>query len=106
MNRSADLLSTIALVIGLGVAAAHADTVTLKADLKGGRNLAVTSLLKCIHDAVRGARSELDLVVDSPWGRQLAAIRSEHGTAPGRIGAATPFSCVHRPDILFQDRGA
>jgi hypothetical protein len=65
----------------------------LKADLKGGRNLAVTSLLKCIHDAVRGARSELDLAVDSPWGRQLAAIRSEVSGAlrmeiestPGRV---------------------
>jgi hypothetical protein len=65
----------------------------LKADLKAGRNLAVTSLLKCIHDAVRGARSELDLAVDSPWGRQLAAIRSEVSGAlrmeiestPGRV---------------------
>ncbi len=65
----------------------------LKADLKGGRNLAVPSLLKCIHDAVRGARSELDLAVDSPWGRQLAAIRSEVSSAlkmeiestPGRV---------------------
>ena len=65
----------------------------LKADLKAGRNLAVTSLLKCIHDAVRGARSELDLAVDSPWGRQLAAIRGEVSSAlkmeiestPGRV---------------------
>jgi hypothetical protein len=65
----------------------------LKADLKAGRNLAVTSLLKCIHDAVRGVRSELDLAVDSPWGRQLAAIRSEVSSAlrteiestPGRV---------------------
>jgi hypothetical protein len=65
----------------------------LKADLKGGRSLAVTALLKCIHDAVRGARSELDLAVDSPWGRQLAAIRSEVSSAlrmeiestPGRV---------------------
>jgi hypothetical protein len=37
----------------------------LKADLKGGRNLSVTALLKCIHDAVRGVCSELDLAVDS-----------------------------------------
>jgi hypothetical protein len=53
----------------------------LKADLKFGRSLAVTALLKCIHDAVRGVRSELDLAVDSPWGRQLAAIRSEVSSA-------------------------
>ncbi len=65
----------------------------LKADLKGGRNLVVTSLLKCIHDAVRGVRSELDLPVDCLWGRQLAAIRSEVSSAlrmeiestPGRV---------------------
>ena len=33
----------------------------LKADLKRGATVAVTSLLKCIHDAVRGVRTELDL---------------------------------------------
>jgi hypothetical protein len=65
----------------------------LKDDLKGGRSLAVTVPLKCIHDAVRGVRSELDLAGDSPWGRQLAAIRSEVSGAlrmeiestPGRV---------------------
>jgi hypothetical protein len=65
----------------------------LKAYLRGGRSLAVTSLLKCIHDAVRGVRSELDLATDSPWGRQLAAIRGEVAKAlsteiestPGRV---------------------
>jgi hypothetical protein len=49
----------------------------LQADLRGGAGMAVTSLLKWIHDAVRGVRSELDLTLDSPWSRQLAAIRSE-----------------------------
>jgi hypothetical protein len=53
----------------------------LKADLKRGGNIAVTSLLKCIHDAVRGVRTELDLPVDSAWGRQLAAIRAEISSA-------------------------
>jgi hypothetical protein len=65
----------------------------LKSDLKSGRHIAVTSLLKCIHDAVRGMRGELDLAHDSPWGRQLAAIRSEVSNAlrteiestPGRV---------------------
>lgn len=63
----------------------------LKADLGSGSG--VTALLKCIHDAVRGVRSELDLGVDSPWSRQLAAIRSEVSRAleaqiesvPGRV---------------------
>jgi hypothetical protein len=65
----------------------------LKADLKRGGNVAVTSLLKCIHDAARGLRTELNLAVDSAWGRQLAAIRAEISSmlkweiesAPGRM---------------------
>jgi hypothetical protein len=47
----------------------------LRAELKGGRPVA--SILKSIHDAARGLRSEMDLSVDSPWSRQLAAIRAE-----------------------------
>jgi hypothetical protein len=34
-------------------------------------------LLKVIHDAARGLRTEMDLPMDSAWGRQLAAIRTE-----------------------------
>jgi hypothetical protein len=53
----------------------------------------VASLLKCIHDAARGVRTELDLPADSPWGRQLAAMRSEISdllkteieSVPGRV---------------------
>jgi hypothetical protein len=65
----------------------------LKTDLKRGSAGVVTSLLKCIHDAARGLRSELDLAVDTPWARQLAAIRAEISSvlrteiesAPGRV---------------------
>jgi hypothetical protein len=65
----------------------------LKGDLKRGATVAVTSLLKCIHDAVRGVRTELNLSGDSAWARQLAAIRSEISTllkaeiesVPGRV---------------------
>jgi hypothetical protein len=65
----------------------------LKADLKRTGNVAVTSLLKCIHDAARGLRTELNLAADSPWSRQLAAIRGEISSmlkreiesAPGRM---------------------
>jgi len=65
----------------------------LKSDLKRGRTVAVTSLLKCIHDAVRGVRTELDLSASSQWARQLAAIRSEISevltseieSVPGRV---------------------
>lgn len=65
----------------------------LKSDLSHGAAIAVMSLLKCIHDAVRGVRTELDLSADSTWARQLAAIRSEISnllkseieTVPGRV---------------------
>jgi hypothetical protein len=49
----------------------------LETGLKRGPGVAVTSLIKSIHDAVRGLRTELDLGLDSPWMRKLAAIRSE-----------------------------
>ena len=47
----------------------------LRAELKAHRP--VTSLLKAIHDAVRGVRTEMDLSVNSPWSRQLVHIRTE-----------------------------
>jgi hypothetical protein len=63
----------------------------LRSELKAGRPVA--SLLKGLHDAARGLRSEIDLSVDSAWSRQLAAIRSavsnilaaEIETTPGRV---------------------
>jgi hypothetical protein len=47
----------------------------LRAELKSGRP--IVSMLKSIHDAARGLRSEIDLSVDSPWARQLAAMRAD-----------------------------
>ena len=47
----------------------------LRSELKAGRPIA--SMLKSIHDAARGLRSEMDLSVDSAWSRQLAAIRAD-----------------------------
>jgi hypothetical protein len=94
-SDDAALIATTPMAIAVTITLGDIERMVgeLKADLKGGRNLAVTSLLKCIHDAVRGVRSELDLAVDSPWGRQLAAIRSEVSDAlrmeiestPGRV---------------------
>ena len=65
----------------------------LRADLKSGRGVAVIALLKAIHDATRGLRAEIDLPVETPWGRQLVGIRtgissllkSEIESAPGRV---------------------
>jgi hypothetical protein len=53
----------------------------------------VIVLLKDIHDAARGMRTELDLSGDQRWGRQLAAVRAEVSaaietqivTVPGRV---------------------
>ena len=64
----------------------------IEADLERG-NVSVAAPLKCIHDAARGLRTELDLIGDSPWSRRLAAIRAEVSgmlkrkieSAPGRM---------------------
>jgi hypothetical protein len=52
-------------------------TRELAADLKSGRGIAVSALLKEIHDALRGIRSELDLPTESAWGKQVIAVRAE-----------------------------
>lgn len=65
----------------------------LRDDLRSGRGVAVSALLKTIHDAARGLRTELDLPVDSSWGRALAGLRAqiadllrfEIESAPGRV---------------------
>ena len=63
----------------------------LRTEFKAGKP--VTSMLKELHDAARGLRTEMDLSVDSAWSRQLAAIRSdvsnllkpEIDATPGRV---------------------
>jgi hypothetical protein len=65
----------------------------LDANLRRGQAMEQPNLLKDIHDAARGLRTEIDLSVDSPWSRSLAAIRSqlavalrsEIESAPGRV---------------------
>ncbi len=65
----------------------------LETDLQRGQAMAQPSLLKDIHDAARGLRTELDMSGDTPWGRRLAAIRSQLAvtlrpdieSAPGRV---------------------
>jgi hypothetical protein len=49
----------------------------LKNDLKRGQMAEIALLLKDIHDAARGLRTEINLSLDSPWARQLAAARAE-----------------------------
>jgi hypothetical protein len=65
----------------------------LREDLRSGRGVAVVALLKTIHDSARGLRTELELPVDSTWGRALAAIRGQVAdllraqieSVPGRV---------------------
>lgn len=65
----------------------------LRNDLRNGHGVAVGALLKTIHDAARGLRTELNMPVDSTWGRTLAAqraqiselLKSEIGSTPGRV---------------------
>ena len=49
----------------------------LRQDLHSGQGVAIGTLLKGIHDAARGLRTELALPIDSTWGRVLAAQRSQ-----------------------------
>jgi hypothetical protein len=65
----------------------------LKAELRSGRGLAVGALLKNIHDAARGLRTEINFSHESTWARGLAALRTqvsdllkgEIETLPGRV---------------------
>jgi hypothetical protein len=65
----------------------------LRDDLRSGGGVAVGALLKTIHDAARGLRTELDIPMDSSWGRALAAMRGQIGdilrleidSMPGRV---------------------
>lgn len=65
----------------------------LKSELRSGRGVGCGILLKNIHDAVRGLRTELDISSESHWGRQLSQLRaqvsgllkSEIESVPGRV---------------------
>jgi hypothetical protein len=65
----------------------------LDANLRRGAAMEQPTLLKDIHDAVRGLRTEIDFSADSPWARSLAAIRGQLAGAlrpeiesvPGRV---------------------
>jgi len=67
-------------------------TDELRADLQSC-GVATIGLLQTIHDAVRGLRIELDPPPDSPYGRELAALRaqvsellqSQIESTPGRV---------------------
>jgi hypothetical protein len=82
-----------AITVAIVLAEIERTVGELKLELKSGRGVAVGALLKSIHDAVRGVRTEVNLSVESQWGRQLAAVRTdisnllkaEIETMPGRV---------------------
>ena len=83
----------------------------LRSDLRNGHAVAVGVLLKTIHDAVRGLRTELALAVDSAWGRTLTAqqsqisdlLKSEIEAVPDRVRAllrARPSTEIRANSVL------
>jgi hypothetical protein len=80
-----------ATAVSLVLGELEATVSDLRKEFKAGRS--VTSILKELHDAARGMRTEIDLSADSVWSRQLAAIRGdvsnllkpEIDATPGRV---------------------
>jgi hypothetical protein len=82
-----------AAAVGIVLGDTEAMVREVRTELKSGRPIA--SMLKAIHDAARGLRTEMELSVDSPWSRQLAAIRADiSGLLKAEI-ETTP-GCVRR----------
>jgi hypothetical protein len=74
-NRIAE--TPYAIAVDIVLAEVDRRVRELAADLKSGRGIALSALLKEIHDALRGLRSELDLPTDSAWAKQLVAVRAD-----------------------------
>jgi hypothetical protein len=80
-----------AVAVTIVLSEMEATVSELRTAFKAGKP--VTSMLKELHGAARGLRTEMDLSVESAWSRQLAAIRSdvsnllksEIDAAPGRV---------------------
>lgn len=64
-----------AVAVNLVIGEVEAAVGDLRTEFKAGHP--VTSILKDIHDATRGLRTEIDLSGDTAWSRQIAAIRAE-----------------------------
>jgi hypothetical protein len=66
-----------AVAVNIVLAEQERMVAELREDLHSGQGVAVGALLKTIHDSARGLRTELELPVDSTWGRTLAAQRTQ-----------------------------
>lgn len=92
-NASRIAETPYAVTVDITLAEIQRMITELKAELRSGRGLAVGALLKGIHDAARGLRTEINFSHESPWARGLAALRTqvsdllkgEIETLPGRV---------------------
>jgi hypothetical protein len=92
-NASRIAETPYAVTVDITLAEIQRMITELKAELRSGRGLAVGALLKSIHDAARGLRTEINFSHESPWARGLAALRTqvsdllkgEIETLPGRV---------------------
>jgi hypothetical protein len=67
--------SPYAAAVNIVLGEAENMTAELRAEIKVGHPVA--SMLKNIHDTAREIRSEINVSFDSPWSRQLAAVRND-----------------------------
>jgi hypothetical protein len=103
-----------AVAVNLAIGEVEATIDDLRTEFKAGRP--VMSILKSIHDAARGLRTEIDLSGDSVWSRQVAAVRAEVSNllkpeidaTPGRVrrllrprpaNEITPRSTIDASDL-------
>jgi hypothetical protein len=91
-----------ALAVTLVLDDIELQAMQLRDELEHADIARAVSLIKDIHDGVRGLRTELDLSGDQPWGRQLAAVRAEVSALIERHIAVVPGR-VHR---LLRPRAA
>ena len=66
-----------AVAVTIVLADLERQVAELRADLRGHRAVAVGTLLKSIHDSVRGLRTELDLPPENAWARVIAGQRAQ-----------------------------
>ncbi|WP_454002969.1 hypothetical protein [Afipia felis] len=94
---SDDEIRVAATPYGVAVTMAIQDLSRLVAELRNdvrrGKFDDTATILKILHDGLRGLRTELDIRSDSLWGKQLSSMRaeisnaldSEIGSVPGRV---------------------
>ncbi|MBN8920082.1 MAG: hypothetical protein J0H62_05185, partial [Rhizobiales bacterium] len=68
--------SPFAPAVDIALAGIRAEIEDIRLLCSRGRFIETLEPLKTAHDAIRYVRSELELSADTPWGRELAAIRS------------------------------